>query len=256
VLLNLCVNARDAMPQGGKLVLSAANITFDETYARMHLEAKPGPYVLLSVSDTGCGISPQHLDRIFDPFFTTKERGKGTGMGLATVHGIVKSHGGFVEVTSQLGKGTTFEVYLPATPAAKMARAEEEKAPLPAGKGELILLAEDESAIREGTQEALEAYGYQVMAAADGAEALSFYAQHRGEIHVVLIDLVMPIMDGLTMIRVLQRMDPSVKVIATSGMDQGQSATEVGRGCVKAFLQKPFTAEKLLRTLREILDQA
>jgi PAS domain S-box-containing protein len=253
VLMNLCLNAKDAMEKGGTLSLSAENSSVDETYAKMHPEAKVGSYVVFSVEDTGCGILPSHLEKIFDPFFTTKERGQGTGLGLSTAHGIVKGHGGFLNVYSELGRGTKFHVYLPASPSAEMAKVEKERAPLPSGHGELILVVEDEASIREITQIALETLGYRVMAAADGAEAVSLYAQHPGEIQVVITDMAMPIMDGPTTIRALQKMDPAVKVIATSGMDAERMLAEASRAAVKAFLQKPFTADRLLRTVAEVL---
>jgi PAS domain S-box-containing protein len=253
VLLNLCLNAKDAMEKGGKLTLSAENLSLDEAYAGMHPSAQVGPYLLFTVADTGKGIPPEHLDRIFDPFFTTKERGQGTGLGLSTVHGIVKGHGGFLNVYSELGRGTKFRVYLPASPSAEMAKAKKERAPLPSGKGELILVVEDEASIREITQAALEACGYQVMAACDGSEAVALYAQHGKEIQAVITDMAMPIMDGAATIRALQKMNPEIKVIATTGMDADKVVSEMNREVVKAFLQKPFTAERLLRTLAEVL---
>jgi len=253
VLLNLCLNAKDAMEKGGKLTLSAENLALDEAYAGMHPSAQAGPYLLFTVADTGKGIPPEHLDRIFDPFFTTKERGQGTGLGLSTVHGIVKGHGGFLNVYSELGRGTQFHVYLPASPTAEMAKAEKERDPLPWGQGELILVVEDEASIREITQAALEACGYQVMTAADGSEAVALYAQHGKEIRTVITDMAMPIMDGPATIRALQKMNPKIKVIATTGMDADKVVSEMNREVVKAFLQKPFTAERLLRTVAEVL---
>jgi CheY-like chemotaxis protein len=219
----------------------------------MHPEAKAGPYVVFSVEDTGSGIPPSHLEKIFDPFFTTKERGQGTGLGLSTVHAIVKSHGGFVRVHSEEGKGTKFLVMLPASPSAEMAEAEKERAPLPAGNGELILVVEDEASIREITQATLETYGYRVIPAEDGSEAVALYAQHRGEIQAVITDMAIPIMDGAATIRALQKMNPAVKIIASSGMDAERMVAETPGLKVKAFLQKPFTADRLLRTLAEVL---
>ncbi len=253
VLMNLCINAKDAMSQGGTLTLSTRNFSADEAYARMHPEAKVGPYVVFSVEDTGSGIPPSRLEKIFDPFFTTKERGQGTGLGLSIVHAIVKSHGGFVRVHSEEGKGTKFLVMLPASPSAEMAEAEKEKPPLPAGNGELILVVEDEASIREITQATLETYGYRVIPAEDGSEAVALYAQHRGEIQAVITDMAMPIMDGAATIRALQKMNPAVKIIASSGMDAERMVAETPGLKVKAFLQKPFTADRLLRTLAEVL---
>jgi CheY-like chemotaxis protein len=251
--MNLCLNAKDAMEKGGTLSLSAKNFAVDEAYARMHPEAKVGPYLVFSVEDTGSGISPDLLPKIFDPTFTTKERGQGTGLGLSTAQAIVKGHGGFLNVYSELGRGTKFHVYLPAPPTAEMAKAEKERAPLPSGHGELILVVEDEASIREITQVTLETFGYRVLSAADGSEAVSLYAQHRGKIQAVITDMAMPIMAGPATIRALQCMDPAVKVIAISGMDAERMVVEASESAVKAFLKKPFTAEKLLRTLAEAL---
>jgi hypothetical protein len=209
--------------------------------------------VVFSVEDTGCGIPPDLLEKIFDPFFTTKQRGVGTGLGLSVVHGIVRGHGGFVEASSEVGKGTQFLVFVPACPSAQTVAPEEEKVPLPSGKGELILVVEDEAPIREIMQMTLETFGYQVMTASDGAEAVSLYAQYPREIRAVITDMAMPIMDGTATIRALQRMDTAVKVIATSGLDAERMAAKVTELPVKAFLQKPFTAEKLLRTLAKVL---
>ena len=253
VLLNLCLNARDAMPQGGILTLAGENIYFDKAFAGMHPEAKVGPYLLFAVEDSGCGISPSISDKTFDLFFTTKERGRGTGLGLSTVHGIVKRHGGFAEVSSEVEKGTTFRVYLPTSPSAEVQKAEEAPAFLPSGKGELILVVEDEASIREITQDTLEAHGYQVMTARDGAEAVSLYAQHPGKIQAVITDMAMPVMDGPATIRALQRIQPAVKVIAVSGMAWDKPLAEAISDAMKAFLQKPFTAGKLPGNVAEVL---
>ncbi len=254
VLLNLCLNARDAMEKGGHLTLSAQNFLLDETYAQMHPETQPGPYVVLAVADTGMGIPPSHRKQIFDPFFTTKERDKGTGLGLSTVAATVRGHGGFIQVHSEVGRGSTFQVYLPASPGQAQGEVREEKLPLPQSQAELILLVEDESSLRETAQTVLEAYGYQVLAASDGAEAVGLYAQHLGQIQAVITDMAMPIMDGIATIRALAKMDPSVKVIAISGTDQDPAVAAISRGTIKAFLQKPFTAEIMLRTLRKVIE--
>jgi PAS domain S-box-containing protein len=253
VLLNLCVNAKDAMPNGGTLTIAGENVCLDESYARMHPEAKVGPYVLFSVSDTGKGIPPAILDRIFDPFFTTKERGHGTGLGLSTVHSIVKGHGGFLTVYSEVGKGSRFQIYLPALPSGETPRAEQEEAPLPSGHGEMILVADDETSIREITQTTLEEHGYRTMTASDGSEAVALYAQHPDEIEAVITDMAMPIMNGQATIRALQRIQPAVRVIAISGMAWDKPIAEAIGGAVKAFLQKPFTADTLLRALHKVL---
>ena len=256
VLINLCVNARDAMPEGGILTLSAENVELDETYARMHVEARPIRYVVLNVEDTGTGIAPGIVEKIFDPFFTTKEPGKGTGLGLSTAHSIAKSHGGFINVYSEVGKGTSFKVYIPAADQKKDGRAEKVQEGIPMGEGELILIADDEAAVREITKQILEAYGYQVLLAKDGTEAVVHYAEKSKEIRVVLIDMMMPFMDGAATIRALRKIDPRVKIIATSGLASSAQKAEVAGLGVNAFLAKPYTAEAILGTLRNVLGAA
>lgn len=252
VLMNLCVNARDAMPNGGTLSISAENVLIDQNYARMHLNASVGAYILITVTDTGTGISPEILDKIFEPFFTTKEQGKGTGLGLSTTSGIIKSHGGFVNVCSELGKGTQFKVYLPV--AAGTTTQPAESMELPIGNGELILVVDDEAAICEVTKTSLETYDYKVLTASDGIEAIALYAQHQNEISVVLMDMMMPSMDGLTTIPTLQKINPQVKIIGVSGLaSRDQVSTAMGAG-VKAFLSKPFTAQELLKTINSVLN--
>lgn len=250
VLMNLCVNARDAMSNGGTLTICAENLVVDENYAKMHFDAKVGSYIVVIVADTGMGIRHEILDRIFEPFFTTKELGKGTGLGLSTVIGIVKSHGGFITVCSEVGRGSQFKVYLPAQEAAETA--EEKELELPQGSGELILIIDDEASIRDITKTSLEAYNYKAIIASDGIEAIALYAEHRQEISLVLTDMVMPSMDGLTTIRTLQKINPNVKIIAISGLatsDKVNAAYEVG---IKAFLSKPYTAKQLLETINTV----
>ncbi|MBW4430601.1 MAG: response regulator [Pelatocladus maniniholoensis HA4357-MV3] len=247
VLMNLCVNARDAMPIGGSLSISAENFLVDENYARMHLDARIGAYVAITVTDTGVGIAPGILDRIFEPFYTTKEFGKGTGLGLSTVLGIIKSHGGFINVYSELGKGTQFKVFLPAQQIPETI--EETEKELPSGNGELILVVDDEDSIRDITKTSLEIHNYKAITACDGIEAIALYAEHRDEISVVLTDMLMPSMDGLTTIRTLKKINPHVKIIAVSGLastEKVNAATDIG---VKAFLSKPYTAKQLLQTI-------
>jgi PAS domain S-box-containing protein len=253
VLLNLCVNARDAMPHGGVLSLGARNVDLDGDYAKVNVDAKPGPYVVLSVTDTGTGMPPAVMEKIFEPFFTTKEVGKGTGLGLSTSHAIVRSHGGFVHVYSEVGKGTAFKVYLPAVRAAADAAAVPARE-LPAGKGELILVVDDEASIREIAKETLESYGYRTLVAGDGAEALALFAEAKQDVRAVVTDMRMPFMDGMATIRALRKLVPAVKVIATSGLDQDGAEAAAGAGVIQAFLHKPYTAEKLLTTLERVLQ--
>ena len=261
VLLNLCVNARDAMPSGGTLSISAENVTLDDTFVSMEPEAKTGPHIMVCVRDTGGGIPPEIIDKIFEPFFTTKQTGKGTGLGLSTVLGIVRSHGGFVRTTSQVGQGATFKVFLPAMPGAQVSAAPGAKEELPAGAGETVLVVDDESGIRDSAAAILKQRGYQAIKASDGAEGLALFAQQRAEIRVVLTDIIMPFMDGVGLVRALRRIDPQVRVIATSGLmddpDQGVKINELRTLSVRQFLTKPFTAEDLLFAIhRELTEVA
>lgn len=253
VLMNLCVNARDAMPHGGKLSIRAENLVIDEHYARMQLDLKPGFYIRITVSDTGVGISPGIIDRIFEPFFTTKEVGKGTGMGLSTTLGIIKSHEGVLNVSSQVGKGSEFKVYLPAVSTTVLPTAAQNS--LPVGQGELILLVDDEAAIREIMQSSLERYGYHVLTASDGIEAIVLYAQHQTEISLAIVDMMMPTMDGTTTIQALHKMRSDLKIIAVSGLVTSHQLSESTTDNVQAFLPKPFTTQELLIKLHQVLDR-
>ncbi|NJD53662.1 MAG: PAS domain S-box protein [Candidatus Methanoperedens sp.] len=252
VIMNLCVNARDAMPDGGILTISAENFLVDENYARMHSEAKAGSYVAITVSDTGTGIPPDVLDRVFEPFFTTKEFGKGTGLGLSTSLAIVKSHGGFIKVHSEIGKGTQFSIYLPSTKT-EIQSAQEQQLELLFGHGELILVVEDEDSVRKVTVSTLEKYGYSALAAEDGAEAVVLYARNKDKVRVILMDMMMPVMDGPASIRAIHKINPEVKVIAVSGLAEKDILEEV-EDLANAFLPKPYTARKLLKTLDEVLS--
>src|SRR6266498_87550 len=248
VLMNLCVNARDAMSHGGKLRIEAENVEIDEHYARMNVEARPGKYVCV-------GIPEQNLSKIFDPFFTTKEHGHGTGLGLSTVAGIVRSHGGFVNVYSEMGRGARFRVYLPAVESAQATPAKPSPRDLPEGAGELVLVIDDETAIREVARETLSAFGYRVIVAGDGAEALAVFAAHRDEVKVVMTDMMMPYMDGSATIRALRRLDTKVKIIATSGLKAEDKISDAAQLGVKTFLPKPYTAEKFLKTVAAVLKE-
>jgi PAS domain S-box-containing protein len=256
ILLNLCVNARDAMPNGGSLSVSVENCVLDEHYAAMNLEAKAGRYVQISVADTGTGIPPTLLEKIFEPFFTTKPINKGTGLGLSTVMAIVKSHGGLINVYSEPNKGTTFKVYLPALEMSSEARKEQlAQASLPRGNGETILLVDDEASIITITTQTLLAFGYHVLAAADGAEAVAIYAERKNDIAVVLTDMAMPIMDGAATIRALTKMNPRLKIISASGLHANADMTKASGVGIKHFLTKPYTAATLLKAMRTILDE-
>lgn len=243
ILLNLCINARDAMPHGGVLTLSAENYAVDELSAQRHLNARAGNYVLVTVSDTGTGILPEVRDRIFEPFFTTKPPGCGTGLGLSTVLGIVKSMGGFLQVSSEMELGTQFKVYLPATEETAVKDAREPKTLQ--GNGELVLIVEDEPVLQTTTQLLLEHYGYTTIVASDGIEAIALFAQNQERIKVVSIDIIMPNMDGMTAIRTLHKINPHIPLVAVSGFSGNrESLLDAG---AKAFLAKPYIAEDLLR---------
>jgi len=253
VLMNLCINARDAMPDGGRLTIGAENTYIDENYARMQVEAKPGQYVVISVADTGVGIPPDVVGRIFEPFFTTKELGKGTGLGLPSIRAIVKGHDGFINVYSEVGKGTEFKIYIPAAVSPRAERIEGGQYDAPRGHGELILIVDDEAPILEVAKKTLEENGYKVLTAADGAEALALYAEHKKKVDAVLIDMIMPYLDGAASIRALRKLDPNVKIIASSGLAANDKLFESADEGVRTFLSKPYSAEKLLRALSEIL---
>ncbi|MEH2338507.1 hybrid sensor histidine kinase/response regulator [Nostoc sp.] len=252
VLMNLCVNARDAMPSSGILSISAENLLIDENYARMNLEAKEGPYTVITVFDTGVGIPREILDRIFEPFFTTKDVGQGTGLGLSTVLGIIKSHGGFVSVYSEPGNGTSFKVYLPAVEGMETITPEE--LPPQRGHGELILVVDDEVAIQEITRTSLEAHNYKTLIASDGMEAIALYVQYRDKISAVLMDIMLPSLDGLTAIRTLLKINPQVRIIASSGLTSDSKLSAVAAIGVNTFLSKPYTVNELLLSLQKVLS--
>jgi len=251
VLMNLVVNARDAMPEGGTLTIEAKNLFIDEAYTRMNLNAKVGTSIVITVSDTGIGMSPEILDRIFEPFFTTKDMSSGTGLGLSTVLGIIKSHNGFVDVSSQVGKGSQFKLFLPSLEVAQ--DASKEPLELPQGQGELILVVEDEATICEITTLILENHNYQTITAKNGIEAIALYAEYKERISVILMDLIMPEMDGMTAIRTLQKMNPQVQIIACSGLNSTDMLSPSAFTQVQAVLSKPYTAKDLLEKLSCVL---
>lgn len=254
VLLNLCVNARDAMPEGGTLTLLGENCVLDEIAAAAIPGAAPGPFLMFHVQDTGTGIAPEMLERIWEPFFTTKGTGKGTGLGLSTVRGIVESHGGFSSVHSVVGRGTTFRVYLQATETAGEQAGSNTSAPFaPRGTGELVLIVDDEPGIRNMAAIMLARHGYRVLTAADGAEAIALFAPRCKEIPLVITDLSMPNLDGAALAGVVQRLNPAVKIIAVSGHSAGSDGKPPASQFTDAFLLKPFRAEVLLTTVHELL---
>jgi PAS domain S-box-containing protein len=254
VLLNLAINARDAMPQGGRLVLEAQDVDLDEAYARDHLGGRAGRFVMLAVSDTGHGMNRETQARIFEPFFTTKEVGKGTGLGLSTVYGIVKQSGGYIWVYSEPGRGSTFKVYLPRIAETEAEALEPEPPALPARGSETVLLVEDEDSVRQLVQELLESVGYEVLTAARPAEALRLAADYVGPLHLLVTDVVMPEMDGPELAQRLRGLRPDVRVLYLSGYSPGIVADHGVLEHGGTFLQKPFSAEALEVKVRETLD--
>jgi len=250
VLMNLCLNARDAMPNGGTLTITVTNHKIDRD-----TDAKQETYVRIEVRDTGEGIPPENIPKIFDPFFTTKQPGAGTGLGLSTVSAIVKNHGGHIGVESTVNSGTVFRVYLPAVVSGFQEKEDVKPVDFPAGHGELILVVDDEAAIRDLAHTILENYGYRVLVAADGTEAINVYMRHGAEIRLVVTDVDMPMMDGAQMIQRLAELNPDVRVVSASGSIE----TETGKdgklsGPVRALLQKPFSPARLLQTVKSVIS--
>jgi CheY-like chemotaxis protein len=254
VLLNLCVNARDAMPGGGILQLSANNTHIDPQFATVDADARPGSYVVLEVTDNGVGMEPEVIEKIFEPFFTTKALGVGTGLGLSTTLAITRSHGGFITVKSHVGQGTKFRVHLPANLQSAAAYAGASNEEYPRGNGECVLVIDDEASVRSITSQTLEAFGYQVVTAVDGAEGVAKYRQLGSEIDAVLTDLMMPVMDGVATIRALTQLNPTVKIVVASGLTGKAAEAEAAGEGVKNFLPKPYTASALLIALRDLLQ--
>jgi PAS domain S-box-containing protein len=253
MLMNLCLNARDAMPQGGKLRIEVESLLLSEQDVPTQAGATPGRFIRVTVADTGIGIPQDLIDRIFDPFFTTKEHGKGTGLGLSIAMGIVRSHGGYVDVSSEVNKGTQFRIYLPASDALAEIEDEEAADALVPGHGELVLVVDDEEGIRDVVEATLEASGYRVLKAEDGEVALRLYEQYKDEIRVVLTDLMMPKKDGVTAIREMRALNPQVKVIVTTGVKLSGHYTEAAKVGFGVFLPKPYTADELLAALDQVL---
>ncbi|CAN5682208.1 response regulator [soil metagenome] len=256
VLMNLCVNARDAMPTGGRLSIRIRNTVVDSVYAETHPDARVGPYVQFEVADTGVGMTPQVRDRLFDPFFTTKDVGQGTGLGLPTVLGIVKNHGGFLQVYGEVGVGSVFRVNLPSIPLEQAAPGREpEPDEVPTGS-ELILVVDDEEAIRSVVQRTLERFGYRVITAVNGRDAVRVFAEHADDVELVIMDMAMPVLDGRSAIPLLHGLDPELPIVAASGYASGVGGLRALETGALDFLPKPFTAERLLRTVRRVLDRS
>ncbi len=255
VIMNLCFNARDAMPKGGQLLIETRNVDLDSYFCERHADASPGRHIQLSVRDTGVGMAPGTVERIFEPFFTTKEVGKGTGLGLATVLGIVKQHGGFLDVYSELGKGTAFRVYLPASEGNAEPLHYVDEAPVRGGT-ETILVAEDHEGMREMARQILETLGYHLLLARDGEEAVNQFAAHRNSISLVLLDVIMPKLDGIDAYEQICKAKSGTPVIFTSGYsDHGPLlASLTAKGAT--VLQKPYGSKALARRVRELLDEA
>jgi PAS domain S-box-containing protein len=256
VLLNLCVNARDAMPHGGHIQISVRNYALSDAEALLHGAVAGGAYTVLEVADTGEGMSKEIIDLIFDPFFTTKEVGNGTGLGLSTVQGIVSSHGGFIAVSSKPGEGSTFTVFLPARHLqAKPAAPPADTSPAPQGDGELILLVDDDASVLSITQQTLVEFGYRVVTAEDGAQAIGIFSRQHEDIELVLTDMAMPVIDGYALIAALNRIGRDVRVIATTGNPSAAAMTKIAKSGVDHILVKPYTADHLLRTIATVLAE-
>jgi len=253
VLMNLCVNARDAMPRGGTLTISAENFIVDESFARMSIGSTVGPHVVISVIDTGIGMPSEVIDRIFEPFFTTKKLGEGTGLGLSTALAIVKSHGGFIHVYSEVDKGSVFKVYFPAISTAGSIEVEGQANEMLQGNGELILIVDDEEMIRKMVSIMLEENGYRSIVASDGSEAVTLFARHKNEVNLAIVDLMMPVMDGKACIKALRKLDSNIKIIAASGLAQQNKRVDVINS-INAFLMKPFSTQMLLSTIQSTLS--
>ncbi len=253
ILMNLGVNSRDAMPEGGTLTIETTAVELDHDYCASHPEVKPGPYILLTVSDTGQGMDRQTMDRIFDPFFSTKEVGKGTGLGLATVYGIVKQHKGHIICYSEPERGTTFKIYFPVSEMGRTKESSGEEALLRGGK-ETILLVDDEEFLTELGSAILTRFGYEVLIAANGREALEIYQRERERISLVILDLIMPEMDGKACLREILNIDPKAKVVIASGYSENAPIKGTAALGTRGFVEKPYNLKKLIQKVREVLD--
>jgi len=253
LLLNLAINAKDAMPEGGTLIFETRNIRLDDHVSESHLKLEPGEYVLLQVSDTGHGMEQDVLEHIFEPFFTTKKPGEGTGLGLSMVYGIVKIHGGHISCRSEPGKGTTFEIYFAAEKGAARGR-ETEARPIPAGGPETILVVDDEELIGELVEKLLEGAGYKVIRAANGQDAVDIYRKEKVSIDLVVLDMIMPGMSGKKCLEHLLEIDPQAKVVIASGFSVDYETRQFLSKAAKAVVTKPFNMRELLGSVRSVLD--
>jgi nitrogen-specific signal transduction histidine kinase len=254
VLMNLAVNARDAMPEGGQITIETANVELSEGYAQLHMAVRPGPHVMLAVSDTGTGMSAETQARIFEPFFTTKPEGKGTGLGLSTIYGIIKQSGGNIWVYSELGKGTTFKIYLPRVRGSAVAP---ERVVVPrslSAASETVLVVEDDDSVRRLSTTILRKHGYNIIEARSGVEALNIFQEHAGDLHLVITDVVMPQMGGRELALRLQKSHPDLKVLYVSGYTDEAIVRHGILHPGTLFLQKPFTPQSLIHKVREVLD--
>jgi CheY-like chemotaxis protein len=256
VIMNLAVNARDAMPAGGRLTFETSNVDINESFARRHSGMMPGRYVLLSVSDTGAGMTREVRERVFEPFFTTKEKGKGTGLGLSTVYGIIKQSGGYIWVDSEAGRGTTFRIYLTQVTNATEETEKRPQVEATSSGNETILLVEDDGGVRDLAREILQNGGYRIVEASGGQEAAKLYKESQEPIHLILTDVVMPRMSGRDLVNQLQPLRPETKVLYMSGYAENSI---VNQGTLEKgihYIQKPFTLEGLVHMVRRTLDRA
>jgi two-component system cell cycle sensor histidine kinase/response regulator CckA len=253
IIMNLCVNARDAMPDGGMLTVRTDAARITRRYVESHLGAKKGDYVRLTVSDTGVGIDERIIGRIFDPFFTTKGPGEGTGLGLSVVYGVVKNHGGYIDARSKLGEGSIFEIFFPVARGVRAEEKEEEREP-PTGKHEMILIIDDEETVRSLAKEILEKYGYRTLLASDGEEGVALFRKNRSKVKLVIIDMIMPKLNGLETYQVITKIDPDAKAVLSTGYDHSERVKEILDSGVKGFIKKPYNVRELLSQVRNVLD--